>query len=296
MRINTNFSSGSMSSQYLGAYGSEIEKSISRISSGLRVAQPSEDTASYFKAESLKSRSESTKSVSRSLEEHVARVQSAEGYLKEVKTMLDDMAELALKASNEDTEALRVSYGKEYDAKKDALTKFLDGATYQGESLLKGAYDSNAGGTAKSAQVDEDPSATKYSYDILDTRFDESTGLNLSGSDDAVNDWAGATGKTKAANYHKALTKDDSGSTRVERNITRVGTHLSVLNGSKNALEVKAQNYEAASSALVSVDDAEESTRLSNLQIRRQVAASFFAQNNIQQGQVIGLITQVGIR
>lgn len=296
MRVNTSFSNGSLSSQYLSTYGSEIEKSLGRITSGLRVAQPSEDSASYFKSENLKGRADATKSVSRSLGEHVSRVQSAEGYLNEAKTMLQDLSELALKASNEDVNDLRVSLAKEFDAKVTAFGKFLDGATYNGEKLLKGAYDSNAGGTAKQAQVDEDPSASKYSYDLLDTRYDESTGLDLGSSMDATTDWDGATGKTKAANYYKALTQEDKGLARIERNITRVGTHLAVLKGSQNALDTKAQNYEAASSALVAVDDAEESTKLSNLQIRRQVAASFLAQNNMHQGQVIGLLTQVNIR
>ncbi len=291
MRINTNFASSAGLSPYLQSYNQEIEKSLGKITSGLRVNSPSEDNASYFKAQNLQRRADESSAVQRLIQGHVSRLQTAESGLKEARDMMDSLAELALKASNETNDTVRGAIGEEYDEKFSALEEFIASVSYEGEALLTGTYDSNDGGTAFSAQIDEVPSSTKYSYDILQTKLDDSNGMDLGSFKTANTDWGQAGGAASATAYHTALTNDDKGLTRMDRNLSRIGTHLEVLNGASNTLSVKSANYKAAAGSLVDVNDIEETARLSNLQIRRQVAMSFLAQNNVQQSQVIGVLT-----
>lgn len=289
MEISTTSSYGNTAlGAYINQYDKEISTSLERLASGLRVRTPSDDPGAYFRSQTLNRRADRSLTVSRDIEDHLSRVKSAEEYLGTVSTMLGDMLSLANEAKDETNATLRESLGKEYDEKVTALQEFIDGARYDGNLLLAGAYDSSAGGSAVSAQVDEEIDDT-YSYEILDTTVTAATGLNLSGFDDAETDWLAS--QANAESYVTALEDADSGITRVNRNLNRIATHKTILEGAQSNLSNKAANYQAASSALAGVDDAAESTKLSALQIRQQAAASFLAQSNVVSNGVIGMLT-----
>ncbi len=289
MQVGNLSSGGSVIlSSYISQYSKDIDKSLERLASGLRVAHPADSSGDYFQAQSLERRATEAQTVERGLQTHLARVQSADGYLDTVSTLLDDMASLAKEASNETDVDLRTSLGKEYDAKYDALKTFIESARYEGEALLTGGYDSSVG-SALSVQIDEDMSDT-YTYDILDTSIDTATGLNLAAFNTATADFA--TSQANAQSYYDALTVEDRGITRLTRNSNRLATHIGILEGSSRSLTNKVANYQAASSALVGVDDAAESTRLSTLQIRQQAAASFLAQNNLVRSNVFSALSK----
>lgn len=274
-------------SNYLGQYNSQINKSLEKLASGLRVRNPADSPGDYFKAQALDRRANETARLERDLETHIGRVQSADGYLATVQSLLDDMSELASEAKDESNATLRASLGKEFDEKYSALETFINTAEYEGVKILTGSYDSNSGGTALSVQIDEGLSDT-YSYDILDTRIDNANGLNLSSVANAETRWQALA--SNASDDYDDLVNDDSGLTRLERNSNRLATHLGIMEGAQRSLASKGENYLAASSALVGVDDAEEATRLSSLQIRQQAAASFLAQNNLVRQGVFGTL------
>ena len=289
MDVSVSTSGARSLSNYISAYDKEIKSSLERLSSGLRVTQPSDDTGAYFKAEALKRRSSISTNVARDLENHISRLKTADEQLTTVKGLLSEMSALALEASGESTASIRQSLGEEYDAKVTALSDIITKASYDGDDLLDGDLDSGAGGTAKTATIDEDPSTDTYTYDILDTVFTSSTGLNLSSYSSAATDWNSSA--ANATSYYDALENSDSGLVRLERNSNRISTHLTILEGARDALNNKAANYDAAVSALVEVDEAEEATLYSSLQIRQEAAASFLAQFNISRGNVLGSLT-----
>jgi flagellin len=276
----------SVLSSYINGYSGKINKSLERLASGLRVSSPSDSPGDYFKAQSLERRANEVNTIERGMQTHIARVQTADGYLDTASSLLNDMSDLALEASNETDNDLRVNLGKEYDVKYQALKTFVESARFEGEALLTGDHDSSIGASL-SVQIDEGTSNT-YSYDILDTRIDEATGLNLGTENDAETAWTTQSG---AQGYYDAITTEDKGLTRLNRNVNRVNTHVGILEGASSALTIKATNYEAAASSLVSVDDAQETTRLSSMQIRQQAAASFLAQNNMVRANIYSTLS-----
>ncbi len=299
MQVSTSIPyASSMMSGYINTYNKEIGKSLERLGSGLRIAKPSDGSYSFFKAQSLNRRADSSLEASNQLEDHISRVKTASDALETSRSLLLDMEALAKEASEEDNDAIRSNLGKEYEAKKDAYTDIINATTYEGSILMSGLYDSDAGGTAFSAQVDEDATNT-YSYDILDADFTSADGLNMTARD-AETDWAtaGAPGKALAKEYYDELnslqadgvTANDSGIARVERNANRISTHLTILEGARDNLTTRSANYGAAASAIVGVDEVEEATRFSALQIKQQASASFLAQFNIGHSNVINAL------
>lgn len=297
MEISTTSSYGNTAlGAYISIYDKEISKSLERLSSGLRVSSPSDDPGSYFRSQTLHRQANRSTAVSKQLEDHLSRINSAEKYLGTVSGILDDMVGIAKEAQDETNETLRVELGKEYDVKLSALEEFVTSSRYDGERFLTGTYDVSAGGSAIRAQIDEEIDDI-YEYEILDTSTASATGLNLGAADDAETEWTDARGGTaQASSFVAALEDGDSGLTRINRNLNRIGTHKTIIEGAQRSLDNKSANYQAASSALVGVDDAAESTRLSAMQIRQQAAASFLAQSNAINNGVIGMLTGVNLR
>ena len=290
MEISTTSSYGnSVISAYINQYDKEIKTSLEKLSSGLRVRTPSDDPGTYFQSQSLQRHSQRASFVSKSIDTHLSRVRSAEDYLTTVNTMLGDMSVIAKQAAEETNNTLRLSLGEEYDEKLSALEEYIQNAKYAGQNFIDGTYDDSVSGLGSGiiAQVDEGVNDT-YAYELLDTRTSTTTGLNLSAFADAANDWVL---QSKATEYVSGLEDQDSGITRIQRNLNRISTHKTILEGAQNNLANKASNYQAASSALVSVDDAAESTKLSVLQVRQQAAASFLAQSNSVSNNIIGMLT-----
>jgi flagellin len=287
-------------SRIIGTYNKSLSSSLEKIASGLKVSSPSDDTWAYFRGKDLNSLASVSGTAASGLTDHVSRLQTAEDALKSIQEILDQMAELAQKASTESNDTIRGYMGAEYDQMKASITTIVNTTRYDGALLLNGAFDLSAAvngkaGTSINAQVGEQATDT-YAYQILDTRVDQDKtdsgntfkGLNLNDAS-AATSWK--TGTAAAQASFNELTASDAGNSRIARNLTRIATGLLVINGAKTTLENKQANYLAASSSLTGVDQAEESSRYTSLQIQQQAAASFLAQSNINYGNVIGMLT-----
>ncbi len=289
----SSFGAGSSTvlTSYIGQYSNQINNSLEKLASGLRVRNPADSPGDYFKAQSLNRRASETSRIQRDMQVHVGRLQSADGYMATIQELLDDMSALAAEAKDETNATLRKSLGKEFDIKYSALDSIINKAEYEGNKILTGNYDTASAGTPLSVQIDEGLSDS-YSYELLDSRIDSATGLNLAANIDAENRWN--TSSTNASDDYDDINSNDSGLTRLKRNSNRLATHLGIIEGAQRSLATKEENYLAASSALVGVDDAKEATKLSSLQIRQQAAASFLAQNNIMKQGVFETLSGFG--
>lgn len=302
--ISTQTAPGSYSlSGIIRGYNRQMSESLERIATGLRVNKPSDDIMSFFRAKELNSLANSTKTVASGIEEHIGRMETAEGALTTISDIIEQMAELAKEASASDNAAERKSLGSEYDQLRNSISTIVNTTRYKGELILNGTFDtdSQVSGTAGkgiSVQVGENINDL-FTYELLDTRVDADgdvgddtySGLNI-GTSFAETQWA--VDKANAATSYADLTQNDSGLIRLRRNATRVKSNLTVLNGARTNMETKQSNYLAASSALAGVDQAEETSRYTSLQIQQQAAASFLAQSNVAYSSVMGMLTGFG--
>ncbi|MGL1936490.1 MAG: flagellin [Fibrobacterales bacterium] len=283
---------------YINSYNKEIGKSLERLGSGLRINKPSDDSFNYFKAQKLNRRADNSLATSRALEDHVSRLNTASDALDSARSMLLDMEALALQASEEDNASIRADLAQEFEAKKDGYTSLINSTTYDGGILMSGSYDTDAGADGFTAQVDEDANNT-YNYGVLDARYDSADGLNMQTGDaeDLVTGWENG-GKAAALTFYNefnslaadGVTPLESGISKIERNANRIETHLTVIQGARDNLVARGANYEAAASSIVGVDEVEEATKFSALQIKQQASASFLAQFNVGQSNVISAL------
>src|SRR5437870_4692493 len=83
------------------ATGVSLQKSVERLSSGLRINRAADDAAGLSISEKLRSQIRGTAQAQRNAQDGISMIQTAEGALTEVHSMLQRMRELGVQASND---------------------------------------------------------------------------------------------------------------------------------------------------------------------------------------------------
>ena len=99
MRINNNIQAFN-SYRNLNNTNDALGKSLEKLSSGLRINRAADDAAGLVISESLRAQIGGMKVASRNAQDAISVVQTAEGSLNEVTTMLQRMRDLAVQAAN----------------------------------------------------------------------------------------------------------------------------------------------------------------------------------------------------
>ena len=99
LRINTNIPAIN-TSRVLQRSTQELNKSLQRLSSGLRINQAADDAAGLAIAEGFNSAVRGTQQAQRNAQDGVSLVQTAEGSLSETTSILQRIRELAVQAGN----------------------------------------------------------------------------------------------------------------------------------------------------------------------------------------------------
>ena len=149
VRINTNIEA--MNAQRnLSAMGSAFAKSVEKLSSGLRINRAADDTAGLAISEKLNAQVKGLNQARRNAQDGISMVQTAEGALTEVHSMLQRIRELAVEAANSTlSSADAASVGTEIAALRDEINRIAGATTFNGQYLTTGALSvAQSGGTA----------------------------------------------------------------------------------------------------------------------------------------------------
>ena len=149
--INTNMASLYAQKNLSGAQ-SALAASVERLSSGLRINRAKDDAAGLGISEKIRSQVNSMNQGIRNANDAVSMVQTAEGALGEVSTMLQRMKELAVQARNESLSVTQRSYiVDEMSALRKEVNAVAERTTFNDLSLLKNALRTDAVGTSADA-------------------------------------------------------------------------------------------------------------------------------------------------
>jgi flagellin len=153
-RINTNIEALNAQrnlSVTANAYASSVEK----LSSGLRINRAADDAAGLAISEKLQAQVTGLNQASRNAQDGVSMVQTAEGALNEVHSMLQRIRELAVEAGNSTLGASDAqSVNAEVTALQAEITRIGNTTTFNGQNLLTGALSvAQTGGTVGSGFV-----------------------------------------------------------------------------------------------------------------------------------------------
>jgi flagellin len=251
-----------------------LNKSLEKLSSGLRINRAGDDAAGLAISESLRSDIRALDQASRNSSDGISLVQTAEGALDEVSGIILRLRELAQQSANGtlgDTE--RGYLNDEYQDLLAEIDRISASAEFNGAMLLDGTA-----GTLD-IQVGITSGATsQVSIDLSDAM--DSATLTLSTAIDTQANALSAIDEIEAATGSVAAKRAEFGAVqnRLESSIRNIG--------------VMVENLSAANSRIRDVDIAMETSKMTSYQILQQAGISVLSQANMMPQMAIMLLQQ----
>jgi flagellin len=124
---------------------SATQKSLEKLSSGLRINGAADDAAGLAISEKMKGQIRGLDQASRNAQDGISLVQTAEGSLNETQDILQRMRELSVQSSNDtSTDADRKEIQKEISQLKDEVDRISNDTEFNTKKLLNGSVGNSA--------------------------------------------------------------------------------------------------------------------------------------------------------
>jgi flagellin len=267
LRINTNISAMN-THRNMSATDLALGKSLEKLSSGLRVNRASDDAAGLSISENLRGQVRGLAQAERNAQDGISLVNTAEGALNEIHSILQRMRELSVQAANGTlTTSDRSSIDGEFQQLKAEITNIVNYTTFNGMTLLQAP-------TTYTFQVGANQGQTL----AYTTTASDITTLAIN-DDDTLDQ----------ANAQNAITALDTAIAAVSTNRSGLGAIANRLEHTINNTAIARENLAAAESRIRDVDMAAEMTTLTRNQILMQSGTAMLAQANSQPQNVLSL-------
>ena len=271
MVVQHNLSAANTNRQ-LGITTNGLQKSTEKLSSGYRINRAADDAAGLSISEKMRNQIRGLNKASDNAQDGISLVQTAEGALNEVHSMLQRMSELAVQASNDTNQTVdRTALQSEVAQLQTEITRVANTTQFNKQNILNGDF------TKKNIQVGAN-SGELIDIDITDVKTTVSDAL--------------AAG-TKVDSFTAAQTAIDN----IQKSITALSTQRSTLGAIQNRLEHTtanldniSENTQAAESRIRDTDMAEEMVTYSKNNILQQAGQSMLAQANQANQGVLSLL------
>lgn len=241
MRINHNIAALNTHRQLTSASGAQA-KSMEKLSSGLRINRAGDDAAGLAISEKMRGQIRGLEMASKNSQDGISLIQTAEGALNEVHSILQRQRELAIQASSDtNVGADRTALQDEFDQLSQELTRIKANTEFNTMSLLDKS--AGAGGVLK-IQVGAN-SAQTMDIDLSKTGVDLGTALVAANDALDISTLAGAQG---------AVTTLDSQIADVSSGRSYLGAVQNRLEHTINNLGTASENLTAAESRIRDVD------------------------------------------
>jgi flagellin len=267
-----------------------LGRSLSRLSSGSKIVNPSDDAAGLAVSEKLDAQGRRVKAAVTNVQNAVSYVQTADGFMSGMTKILSRMSELAILAKDVTKNSTDIDlYSQEFTALQDQLRATIGGTS------------ADIGGTA-------DIAAPLGAFNGIALFGSTTTGLTVTigqavgqemtigDSDLRTGDMLSIIDQDSSGAYSLAL--DDAGTIEAITNaIQHVATERASLGASQSRLELAAttlqvefENLSSAISRIRDVDVAEESTQFAKFNILVQSGTAMLAQANQTPKSVLSLL------
>lgn len=259
----------------LGITTNGLQKSTEKLSSGYKINRAADDAAGLSISEKMRNQIRGLNKASDNAQDGISLVQTAEGALNEVHSMLQRMSELAVQAANGTNATTdRTALNDEVQQLKTEIQRVGSTTQFNKMNILDGGF---SAGTKKALQVGANANQT---ISIAISALKSVVGSSL------IGDLKIGT----ATNAQSAITT-------VQSSIEKLSTLRSKLGAVQNRLEHTvanldniSENTQSAESRIRDTDMAEEMVQYSKNNILQQAGQSMLAQANQANQGVLSLL------
>jgi len=287
--INTNIQALT-SARHLNQSQEMLGRSLTRLSSGSKIVNPSDDAAGLAVSEKLAAQNRRVKAATTNVQNAVSYVQTADGFMGGMTKILSRMSELAILAKDVTKNSTDVAlYQQEFSALQDQIRATVGGAS----GVIGGTADISAPLGAFNGI-----SLFGSAGGGLTVTIGQAVGqeMTIPPSDLQQNAMLGIINQNSSGVYDLDITTVDA-IQQITGAIQQVATERASLGASQSRLELAAstlqiefENLEAAISRIRDVDVAEESTQFAKYNILVQSGTAMLAQANQTPQTVLKLL------
>lgn len=264
LQINTN-ELALAAQRNLEQTGRRLHQVISRLASGSRIVQASDDPAGLAISDSLNAQIRSLGQAQRNAQDGISLIQVYEGGTNEINNMIMRIRELAMQAASDTIgDRERGMVNNEVIQLKQEINRVARTTKYAGRELLSGEavqMDFQVG-------INNNPEVDRISFNPGDTNLTLSA-LNLEGIDVSVKEQA-----------QEGLDTLDQALIKVNDIRARVGSAQSRLNTTVASTSIYQENLLAAKSRIRDADIAAESANYARETILRKAGVAVLTQAN----------------
>lgn len=255
MRINHNITALN-THRNMGLNTDAAGKNMEKLSSGLRINRAADDAAGLAVSEKMRGQIRGLEQAQRNVQDGVSFVQTAEGAMNEVSSMLSRMKELNVQKLNGTySSGDKANIDQELDQLGEQIDKIFSETKFNGINITSGA----------TIQI-SDTSGVTISIDTVST--------------------SGITGLSSASSLTNI--EDAIKNTSTER--AKLGAKQNRLEYTSNNLGTTVENLTAAESRIRDTDMAKEMVNLTKNNILLQASQAMLAQANSQPQGVLSLL------
>ena len=279
MIINHNISAV-FANRFIKTNGWAIDKSIEKLSSGMRINRGGDDPAGLAVSEKMRSQVRGLRQAARNVEDAWSFIQTTEGYLQETQDVLHRVRELSVQAANgiytpEDRMQIQV----EVSSLIAEIDRVATSAQYNGMNMLLGAFSNpELGGAPTSSMwfhIGANPDQRVRAFiGTLTTEALGVKGVSLSTPD----------------NSNAAMLRLDNALNTVSKQRADLGAYQSRFEKAVGGILSGYENMMAAESRIRDTDMAEEMVNYVKNQILVQTSTAMLAQANMKPASVLLLL------
>jgi len=257
--------------------GDLVNRTNSRLSTGLKVASAIDDAVNYFQAKQLSDRASDLTTRKEIIDQGVSTLKSAIGGLESIEKILTQMKGVVLSAKSAPTGGEKKDLAAQFTTLAKQLTNLANDTSYQGLNLI------NSSQTSLKVQFSEKSTAT-LTITGINNQLSQMGGVQYAGSKAATGlagaQWSNVSPAT-VSKLDLVIKGLDSAITAVRSNAKSLGTNVALLQTRLDFTKNYVNTLTEGSSKLTLADLSEEGANLVSLQTRQQMgiqALSFAGQ------------------
>lgn len=263
----------------------DIDKSIEKLSSGMRINRAGDDASGLAVSEKMRSQIRGLAQAGRNIANAVSFIQTAEGYLQESQDIVHRMRELAVQSANgvytvEDREQIQV----EIQQLVDEIDRIASHAEFNGMKILTGKFaDPQKGGQPTGSMwfqvgANQDQREQVFVHTMssaaLKMTSPEGTAISISTPDMA----------------NTAIGTLDDALKSISKQRADLGAYQNRFEMAEKGLAIAEENMQAAESLLRDTDMAKEMVQFVKSNILVQAGTAMLAQANLKPNSVMQLL------
>ncbi len=286
--VNTNISA-SIAQAALIRNDRDLSSAMEKLSTGRKINSAADNASGLAISSRMTSQIRGLDQAVRNANDGISMVQTAEGALDEINTMLQRVRELAVQSGTGTTaSADRTSLNTEFQALVDEIDRIVDNTQWNGRNILNAAAGGAANASTVAFQVGMDPKQT------ISLSFGNFLQTGASGTFKSL---ASATLTLSAATIALGITNASKVMVVTDLAIERVSAQRATFGAISNRLEHAIDNLtnvktntEASRSRILDTDYAASTSELARTQIIQQAATAMLAQANQLPQTVLALL------